>query len=230
MAVNEKISGDLTISGSIIGGGIVPNITAQNYLPVLKLNPDPTLESSGFYYNNGSLNALYHKATDFGNPGHNFIADNNSGVYQLGVLPDGLGWPNPNTGIKFDSFNNILNITCGSPYNAKFSVAFGQTYIQGGDMGMGFVQMSDWATSLNNFQGNVTIQSPNGISMYSNDAEVYMFAQRVNMQAMDKVIFQAPDVRFADASMFENGPKTQTNRYLRILDENQVAYYLPLYQ
>lgn len=210
---------------SIKGASVNPT---TSFLPY---NNSGIFSDSGFYYNNGSLDALYHKGLDdFGNAGHNFIADTDSGVYQLGMLPNGIGWPNPQTGIKFDYFNNIFNITCGSAYNAKFSVSGGQTMVQGGDMGAGFMQMNDWGSSLSNYQGTVTLNGNNGVSLFGNFGEVYMVAERVNMQAYDKVIFQTANIKFADYTIFETGTKTQTNRYLKILDENGVAYYLPLYQ
>jgi hypothetical protein len=203
-------------------------ITANNYFPYYSASTEKFLDS-GLFYNNGSINSLYHMVNSFGNTVPNLIFDQDAGIYQIGSIDD-VFWTNPQTGIKFDIYNNSFNLTVGNAFNSKIQIAFGQTFVQGGDFGSGSLQMSDWNSSLSNFMGTVNLQAPNGISMYANDAEVYMFAQRVNMQVMDRVIFQAPDVRFADASIFETGTKTQSNRYLRILDENQVAYYLPLYQ
>jgi hypothetical protein len=222
MAVNEKISGDLTISGSIIGGGVVPNITSTNYLPVLRANPNPQMESSGFYYlDSTSTGRLYHDALipQSGNIESNFILDTDAQSIKIGATP--YGWPYPVVG--FSANLNGFGINGGSsPYGPPIEYANGVLFFRE-SYGSSSIEINQAAINLSNYSGGqINLFGQGGIYLNAPGASVVLGGTDLNINA--------ENIFLAGNSLFDSGTYTPSGNYLKVFDAiNGIYYYLPLY-
>jgi hypothetical protein len=229
MAVNEKISGNLTIDGYILGGGIVPTVTSQNYLPVLRANPNPQMESSGFYYlDSTSTGRLYHDALipQSGFIESNFILDTDNGIVKIGATP--YGWPYPVVG--FSANLNGFGINGGgSPYGPSIENSYGNLYLRDG-YGSGIIQLSGGSVGINANDGYANLNGFYGASMGSGMGSSSIYGYDVFLSPNNNLSIYASNIWYASSSLYFTGTKTQTTKYLRILDDSQQEYFLPLYQ
>lgn len=216
---------DLTLGGNINTANL---ISENNHFPFYDASTYQFLNSN-LYYEGGDTSRLYHKTNIFGNIIPNFILDGSNGYYQIGAK-DNIDWPNPQTGINFNVYNNTFALTVGSAYNPKLNYFDNSFYIMGGSNNLAMISLNDYGAALQHQMGVASMYGSFGVNIDGAQGNVQIQGFNVFMNSQTGIGMYTDKLQFWNANMFDSGTKTQTNKYFKITDENGVEYWVPMYQ
>ena len=211
--------GNINVANLISANSHFPYYNAENYEFV----------NSKLYYDGGDTNRLYHNVNSFGNDVPNLILDGLMGWYQIGQK-DNIDWPNPQTGINFNVYNNTFALTVGSPYNPKLNYFDNSFYIMGGSNNLAMISLNDYGAALQHQMGVASMYGSFGVNIDGAQGNVQIQGFNVFMNSQTGIGMYTDKLQFWNANMFDSGTKTQTNKYFKITDENGVEYWVPMYQ
>ena len=214
---------DLTLGGNINTANL---ISANNHFPYYDAANDQFLNSN-LYYEGGDTSRLYHKTNIFGNIIPNFILDSSDGYYQIGAKDD-INWPNPQTGINFNVYQNQFAITVGNEYNPKINYSYDNMYLMGGSMNSSYITLNDYGASLLSQQGSVSIYGQSGVSINGIYGNVNLEGFNVYIGTQSDLSIYSNTITLLNPNNFEFGPFTPSNKYLRIIDNSGQAYFIQL--